>query len=97
LALVGVILSAISPVWSAEGEDAGAMVTKAVAYLTSHQGEDGSFSPQTGPAVTAMVVAAVLNNGRTAEDPVVAKGLKYLEKFVQEDGGIYQKDTFHKN
>jgi squalene-hopene/tetraprenyl-beta-curcumene cyclase len=95
LALLGFIVPLAQ--LQAADDDAGAMVTKAVAYLTSHQGEDGSFSPQTGPAVTAMVVASVLHNGRTAEDPVVAKGLKYLEKFVQEDGGIYQKDTFHKN
>ncbi len=72
--------------------------TKAIEYLrTKGQGADGSYTPATGPAVTALVTTALLRHGRTANDPQVAKSLKYLESFVQEDGGIYQKDSNYRN
>lgn len=69
----------------------------AVNYLLKTQGEDGSFNAKTGPAVTALVTTALLRNGRTPQDPAVAKALKFLEGFVQKDGGIYMKDSTHRN
>jgi squalene-hopene/tetraprenyl-beta-curcumene cyclase len=39
--------------------------------------------------VTAIVIAGLLQNGRPVTDPMVAKGLKYLESFVQPSGGIH--------
>ena len=36
-----------------------------------------------------MVTTALLRHGRGPSDPVVAKALKYLEGFVQDDGGIH--------
>ncbi|HEY4311595.1 MAG TPA: prenyltransferase/squalene oxidase repeat-containing protein [Pirellulales bacterium] len=73
-------------------------VAKAIEYLrTKGQAEDGSFSSAAGPAVTALVTAGVLESGRTAQDPVVAKALKYLQGFVQPDGGIYQPESRHRN
>ncbi|HBI42345.1 MAG TPA: hypothetical protein DDY78_05725, partial [Planctomycetales bacterium] len=41
--------------------------------------------------VTALVVSGLLRNGYGDDDPVVAKGLAYLEKSVQKDGGVYSK------
>lgn len=73
------------------------LVQKAYRFLAAQQNEDGSFSPETGPAITAIVVTGLLKNGIPSEDPVVSKGLKYLEKFVQPSGGIHQKDTYYKN
>jgi squalene-hopene/tetraprenyl-beta-curcumene cyclase len=74
------------------------MVSKAIDYLrTKGKAEDGSYSAAAGPAVTALVTTAILKHGRSPDDPVVANSLKYLEKFVQEDGGIYQPETFYKN
>ncbi len=73
-------------------------VGKAIEFLrTKGQAEDGSFSAEAGPAVTALVVASVLDSGRTAQDPVVAKGLKYLQGYVQPDGGIYKAESRHRN
>ncbi|MGA2061379.1 MAG: prenyltransferase/squalene oxidase repeat-containing protein [Thermoguttaceae bacterium] len=73
-------------------------VDRAIQYLLSKgQGPDGAFSAQAGPGVTAVVTAGILRHGRSADDPAVAKSLKYLEGFVQSDGGIYAKDTFYKN
>ena len=88
-------LAALTPPADAVGPDAKdvqAVLDKGYAFLKKQQGEDGSWSPRiAGPGVTALVVAALLRNGYAADDPVVAKGLDYLEKNVQKDGGIYNK------
>src|SRR4051812_6108665 len=73
-------------------KDVQAVLDKAIAYLKQHQGEDGSYSPRiAGPGVTALVVAGLIRNGVSADDPVVVKGLAYMEKKVHSDGGIYDK------
>jgi squalene-hopene/tetraprenyl-beta-curcumene cyclase len=85
--------SARADVWA----DRDAAVARGVEFLAKNQSPDGAFSPQTGAAVTALVVAGLLRSGRTVDDPMVAKGLKYLEKYVQPDGGIYTPDGNYKN
>jgi squalene-hopene/tetraprenyl-beta-curcumene cyclase len=67
------------------------VVRQALDYLRLHgQADDGSFSKQIGPGVTGVVLTGALQTGRvTPQEPWVAKGLKYLESFVKEDGGIY--------
>ena len=73
-------------------------VQKAVDYLrTKGQAADGSFSAQAGPAITAIVATGLLENGRKPNDPTVAKALKYLQGFVQPDGGIYAPGSRIKN
>jgi squalene-hopene/tetraprenyl-beta-curcumene cyclase len=68
------------------------VLQKAVAFLKKQQKEDGSFSPErAGPGITAIIVAGLLRNGYSADEPIVAKGLAYLEKNVKKDGGIYDK------
>jgi squalene-hopene/tetraprenyl-beta-curcumene cyclase len=65
-------------------------VERGVQYLLTHgQAPDGSFSANSGPAITAICTAALLKSGKSPDDPAVAKSLKYLERFVQPDGGIY--------
>ncbi len=65
-------------------------VQKAVDFLrTKGQAADGSFTSSIGPGITAIVTTALLRNGRTVDDPMVAKSLKYLEGFVQPSGGIF--------
>jgi hypothetical protein len=56
---------------------------------TTGQAEDGTFSAQAGPGLTALVLTAALRNGATIDDPMIAKGLAALEGFVKPDGGIY--------
>src|SRR5690242_19116879 len=74
------------------------MVDKAIEFLaTKGQADDGSFNAAAGPAVTALVTTAILRHGRSPEDPVVAKALKYVERFVQNDGGIYPPGSGNKN
>lgn len=75
-----------------------ASIAKAITYLRTHgQAEDGSFSKASGPGVTALVTTGLLRNGLTPHDPMVQKALAYLERFVRQDGGIYQENTFYRN
>ncbi len=75
----------------------GRLTTRAVEFLGTAQTPEGAFSPQAGPAVTALVTAGILKSGRTADDPLVVRSLKYLQTYVHEDGGIYKPDSTHKN
>lgn len=74
-----------------------AAVARGVEFLAKNQTPEGAFSPQTGPAVTALVTTGLLRSGRSPDDPVVAKALKFLESFVRTDGGIYQPESNHVN
>lgn len=100
--LVSIGVVSFSPAAQAMADDAlwakrDAAVAKAVEFLTKAQTPEGAFTPSAGPAVTALVTAALLKNGRTPDDPVVAKALKYLEGFTQPDGGIYLPESNHRN
>ena len=73
-------------------------VAKAISYLTSKaRAADGSYNAPAGPGITALVVTGMLRHGVSPDDPRIAKSLKYLESFVQPDGGVYGKDSFYKN
>jgi squalene-hopene/tetraprenyl-beta-curcumene cyclase len=74
------------------------VVSKAINFLGSKaQASDGSYNAAAGPGVTALVTTGILRHGRSPDDPVVAKSLKYLEGFVQPDGGIYAPESNYKN
>lgn len=87
----GAAETAIDGQWSS-------VVNRGVSYLALRgQAIDGSFSSHTGIGVTALATTAMLQNGRTARDPVVAKSLRYLEQWVRPDGGIHQPDSLYGN
>ncbi|MFO0941503.1 MAG: prenyltransferase/squalene oxidase repeat-containing protein [Pirellulales bacterium] len=66
------------------------IVQQALNYLKkSGQADDGTFSLQAGPGVTALVLTAMLRNGVDINDPSLTKGLKALEGYVKPDGGVY--------
>ena len=76
----------------ADAQEMKAIVEKAVAFLRKQQAADGSFSAKTtGPGVTGIVVAGLLRNGISPDDPMVARAMAFLEKNVKKDGGIYDK------
>jgi squalene-hopene/tetraprenyl-beta-curcumene cyclase len=77
--------------------DHQATVARGIEFLNRSQADDGSWSKRTGTGVTSLCTTALLRNGRTAADPVVAKALKFLESNVQDDGGIYVKGSRLKN
>jgi squalene-hopene/tetraprenyl-beta-curcumene cyclase len=80
------------PATAPSAKELQAVVDKAINYLKSSQGADGSFSPKiAGPGITALVVAGLVRNGVGSQDPMAAKALAYLESQVQKDGGVYNK------
>jgi squalene-hopene/tetraprenyl-beta-curcumene cyclase len=72
-------------------------VDRAVRFLQTAQAPDGSFSNYAGPGVTALVITALLRNGRGVSDPMVARGLKYMEGMIRPDGGVYQAGAVYSN
>lgn len=73
--------------------------TRGIEFLRIRgQNDDGSFSPETGAAVTALCIRAILEHRpRAINDPVVKKGLQYLESKFQGDGGIYATGSRYRN
>ena len=73
-------------------------IAKATAYLVeSGQADDGSFSAQVGPAVTALTVAGLVKSGTPPESPAVQKAIAYLLSFKQPTGGIHPPDSLVSN
>jgi squalene-hopene/tetraprenyl-beta-curcumene cyclase len=72
-------------------------VAKAANFMRQRQAEDGSWAKANGPALTGLAVTALLRHGYTLNDPAVAKGLKYLETFVQPSGGVHAPDSPYRN
>jgi squalene-hopene/tetraprenyl-beta-curcumene cyclase len=72
-------------------------VSHGLEFLAQAQADNGSFSSQAGPGLTAIVATALLRHDRTPDDPLVAKSLKYLEGFVHDDGGIYAPGSRYQN
>lgn len=74
------------------------MVDRAIRYLRDKgQAADGSFSGQEGVGPTGLVVSGLLAIGLPADDPMVARALAYLERYVQPSGGVYHLDSLHRN
>lgn len=73
------------------------LVQRGAAFLAAAQEEDGSYSSFAGTGVTSLVTTALLRNGRTPTDPLIARSLEYLQTHVREDGGIYQKGSRYRN
>ena len=68
------------------------MVERGIEYLkVNGQAQDGSFSSQMGSGITALATTALLRNGRTPKDPVVAAALQYLKSQIQPGGGIHKQ------
>jgi squalene-hopene/tetraprenyl-beta-curcumene cyclase len=73
-------------------QEAQVLIDKALSFLKTQQAADGSFSAKRfGPGISALVVAALLRNGQSPKEPLIARTLAYLEKSVKQDGGVYDK------
>lgn len=68
-----------------------------VNFLKNSQLEDGLWTTETVPGISALITTALLESGVPASDAVVAKALKRLEGYVQKDGGIYYIKSNHRN
>ncbi len=74
------------------------MVSRAVEFFrTKAQAPDGSYSAAAGPGITALVATAILKHGRSADEPFIAKSLKYLEQFIEADGGLNKAGSKYRN
>jgi squalene-hopene/tetraprenyl-beta-curcumene cyclase len=95
----GTVVAADEP--SAPAVDAAVYaksVDRAIDFLQNKaQAPDGSYAAYAGPGVTAVVALAIVRNGRSPDDPLVAKSLKYLEGFVQPDGAVSPKKSQYRN
>jgi hypothetical protein len=98
LLAVGLFLATLEPAESAQAKtgpdpkEVQKVVDKAVAFLKTSQQADGGLSTKVaGPGITAVAVAGLLRCGVSPQEPVVAKGLKYLEGQTKEDGGVYDR------
>jgi hypothetical protein len=93
-AALAVVASAGRAIAADAAPDYDKIVANAKEFLLARgQAADGSFSAQAGPAVTGLVVAALLKNGASPDDPAIAKSLDYIKGFVHEDGGIYGPES----
>lgn len=71
-------------------QEAQAVINRGIAFLRETQNEDGSWSPDFGPAITALSVTAMLDDPAIGpDDPAVVKAIDYILARVKEDGGIY--------
>lgn len=60
-------------------------------FLKGKQGDDGSWKTRAEPGMTALAAAALVKAGKPADDPVVAKAIKFVEGYIQKDGGVYNQ------
>jgi squalene-hopene/tetraprenyl-beta-curcumene cyclase len=69
-------------------------IEKSSAWLGTQQNADGHWSSPEHPALTALVLTALVGPppGK-ADSPAIEKGYDYLLRCVQPDGGIYIKDV----
>ena len=76
-----------------------ASVDRGIQYLkTRGQAEDGSFSRESGSAVTSLCVAAILKHRpEMKKDPVIVNALKFIESNIRSNGGIYAEGSKHQN
>ncbi len=97
LLLTAALFAAAGEPAAPQAGDFAKAVEKAIGFLRTKQSPDGSFASYSGPGPTSLVVTAVLRHGRSMQDPLAAKGLEYLEGFVQPDGAISLKESLYRN
>ena len=76
------------------------MADRGIRFLqTRGQSDDGAFSGETGAAVTGLCIRAILEHRPSAAttDPVVKKGIEFIEGKIQPDGGIYAIGSKYRN
>jgi len=77
---------------------ADAAIERGIEFLRASQNQDGSWMPEPGPAVTAMIVQAMIDRPSIdADDPAVRKALDYILSMCKPDGGIYNEGLANYN
>lgn len=77
-------------------EQAQTALQRGIAYLRQTQLDDGSWSPEAGPAITALAAQVLLDDPATSmDDPALRKAIAYILGKRKPDGGIH--DGFLEN
>jgi squalene-hopene/tetraprenyl-beta-curcumene cyclase len=72
----------------AKGKTWDDLVDSGLAFLKSTQAEDGTWSKANNVGITGEVLTGVLKSGKvTAQDPLAAKPLKFIESMIEEKEG----------
>lgn len=89
MALIGAILFlSIANAQSTHSDAWNSSVDKAISYLRKNQAEDGSWSSKSSPGITGIIITGLLKTGTIpADDPMIAKGLKYIEGLINTKSG----------
>ncbi|MGC8553014.1 MAG: M56 family metallopeptidase [Phycisphaerae bacterium] len=66
-----------------------AALHRGIEYLLHRQGRRGQWLGHIGPAVTALVVKALVGAGYLLQSPPVKRGLEFIEDCRHSDGGFY--------
>ena len=109
IAVLFAILTACLGMPNAAAQDAGTAVdvnqlvdqaaAKGIQFLRNRgQADDGSFSGESGVAVTSLCVRAMLQHQPQSVDaPHIKSALKFIEERIQGDGGIYTEGSLYRN
>lgn len=97
LTIAMLVAPATLPAAAPDGTTLQQSRSRAIDFLRTTQADDGSWTTPTVPGITALATVALLRNGATPDDPTVAKGLAFLEGLSQDDGGIYYRESRHRN
>ncbi|MGV3484794.1 MAG: prenyltransferase/squalene oxidase repeat-containing protein [Planctomycetaceae bacterium] len=104
LCLVTLVVAVVlQPAWSLADTSREDLIrttaARGIEYLkTRGQAEDGSFSRESGSAVTSLCVAAILMHRPEAKnDPTIKRALAFIESNIRGDGGVYAEGSKHKN
>ncbi|MFN6027256.1 MAG: hypothetical protein ACK49E_24130, partial [Planctomyces sp.] len=78
--LAGLLLTALPLLLAlpAQADDLAEMQKKALQFLQVTQDASGSWTTPESVGITGLVTSALVQSGLPPEDPVVAKGLKFL-------------------
>lgn len=69
-------------------KEINALAAKAIAFLRKSQEENGGWSTRLSPGVTGIVVTGLIKGGHVSpDDPMVARGLKYIEGLINTEAG----------
>jgi squalene-hopene/tetraprenyl-beta-curcumene cyclase len=88
--LMGTVTLPAAALDDAHWHKAQRCIAKGITFLQTTQADDGSWTNQPGPAITALVVNAMIDQPEIdASNPYVARGLAYILSKCNEDGSIH--------
>ena len=79
------------------GQSIDDMQKKGVQFLEVTQAADGSWTNPDAVGIIGLVTTSLLMSGKSAEDPLIKKGLDFLVASQQSTGGIHTISTRHQN